>query len=104
MGAGGIVAEGVFNSNSLLVETERTMMATGQEVIVVADSTKFGRLSLARLCGLEEISRIVVDRGLADGYRELLDSRGVPVHFADNGDAHATSNGTASPTGLRNGS
>src|SRR3954454_2695236 len=45
LGAGGIVAEGVYNSNSLLVETERTMMTCGREVVLVADHTKFGKLS-----------------------------------------------------------
>ena len=72
MGAGGIVAEGIYNSNSLLVETERTMMACGQQVIVVADHSKFGRLSLAKLCGLDEVSRIIVDGGLGDEHREML--------------------------------
>ena len=57
LGAGGIVAEGIYNSNSLLVETERQMMTCGQEVVIVADHTKFGRLALARLCGLDEIDR-----------------------------------------------
>ena len=55
LGAGGIVAEGIYNSNLLLVETERQMMACGQEVMIVADHTKFGRLALARLCGLDEV-------------------------------------------------
>ena len=49
LGAGGIVAEGIYNSNSLLVETERQMMSCGQEIMIVADHTKFGRLALARL-------------------------------------------------------
>ena len=65
LGAGGIIAEGVFNSNFLLVETERQMMACGQEVIVAADHSKFGRLSLSRLCGLDEVHRVVTDAGLA---------------------------------------
>ena len=43
LGAGGIVADGIYNSNLLLVETERQMMACGQEVVIVADHTKFGR-------------------------------------------------------------
>ena len=49
LGAGGIVPEGIYNSNSLLVETERQMMSCGQEIMIVADHTKFGRLALARL-------------------------------------------------------
>ena len=75
LGAGGIVAEGIYNSNLLLVETERQMMACGQDVMIVADHTKFGRLALARLCGLDEVRAIVVDPGLPDEYRAILRSR-----------------------------
>ena len=82
LGAGGIVAEGIYNSNLLLVETERQMMSCGQEVMIVADHTKFGRLSLARLCGLDEIGHLVVDPGLPDEYRALLEAAGVPIHLA----------------------
>ena len=38
--------EGFFNNDLLLVETERAMMRAADEVIVVADSTKFGHQSL----------------------------------------------------------
>jgi DeoR/GlpR family transcriptional regulator of sugar metabolism len=82
MGAGGIVAEGIYNSNSLLVETERQMMACGHENVIVADHTKFGRHSLTRLCGLNEIQRVVVDPELSSEYRTLLEQAGVAVHFA----------------------
>src|SRR6516225_10762493 len=82
LGAGGIVPEGIYNSNSLLVETERQMMSCGQEVMIVADQTKFGRLALARLCGLEEIDSVVVDSGLTDSQRRVLESAGVTIHLA----------------------
>ncbi len=82
LGAGGIVAEGVFNSNSLLVETERQMMECGQEVVIVADHSKFGRLSLSKLCGLNEIDALVCDAALPDSYREILGAAGVAVHLA----------------------
>jgi DeoR/GlpR family transcriptional regulator of sugar metabolism len=82
MGAGGIVADGIYNSNSLLVETEREMMRCGHEVVVVADHTKFGRLALARLCGLEEVGRIVVDDGLAEGHRAMVNKAGVELLLA----------------------
>jgi DeoR/GlpR family transcriptional regulator of sugar metabolism len=82
LGAGGIVPEGIYNSNSLLVETERQMMACGQEVMIVADHTKFGRLALARLCGLEELDSVVVDSGLGGEDREMLEAAGVAIHVA----------------------
>ncbi len=82
MGAGGIVAEGVYNSNVLLVETERQMMACAQEVVIVADHTKFGRLSLSKLCDLGAIDAIVADPAIPDEFRTLLDQSGVALHVA----------------------
>jgi len=82
LGAGGIVAEGIYNSNSLLVETERQMMECGQEVMIVADHTKFGRLALARLCGLEDVDQVVVDSALSDQDRAMLEGAGVSIHEA----------------------
>jgi DeoR/GlpR family transcriptional regulator of sugar metabolism len=82
LGAGGIMPEGIYNSNSLLVETERQMMTCGQEIMIVADHTKFGRLALARLCGLEEVNQFVIDSGVGEEHRELLERAGAAVHLA----------------------
>jgi DeoR/GlpR family transcriptional regulator of sugar metabolism len=96
LGAGGIVADGIYNSNLMLVETERQMMACGQEVVIVADQTKFGRLALARLCGLGEVHRLVTDPGLPHEFRSILEAAGVTIHLAPmdeprspNGSLHA---------------
>ena len=83
LGAGGIMAEGLYNSNLLLVEAEQQMMACGQEVTIVADHTKFGRLSLAFLCGLNEVDNMVVDPGIGDSDRAMLGAAGVTVHLAE---------------------
>jgi DeoR/GlpR family transcriptional regulator of sugar metabolism len=87
LGAGGIVPEGIYNSNSLLVETERQMMSCGQDVMIVADHTKFGRLALARLCGLDVIDLVVTDSGLTDEHREMLNAAGVEVQVAPVGES-----------------
>src|SRR6516165_585187 len=73
LGAGGVVSEGIYNSNSLLVETERQMMSCGQEIMIVADHTKFGRLALARLCALDEVSQFVVDSDVSEENRAMLE-------------------------------
>jgi DeoR/GlpR family transcriptional regulator of sugar metabolism len=82
LGAGGVVAEGIYNSNSLLVETERQMMSCGQEIMIVADHTKFGRLALARLCGLDEVDQFVVDSDVSEENRAMLERAGVTIHAA----------------------
>ena len=66
----------------LLVETEHQMMACGQEVMIVADSTKFGRQSLAWLCGLERIQHLVVDQGLSENHRGWFRHGKVQIHEA----------------------
>jgi DeoR family fructose operon transcriptional repressor len=78
----GINDRGCFNSNLLLVETERAMMQAAEEVIVVADSTKFGHQSLAHLCGLEDIDHFVVDSGINEDWRSKLLAAGVDVLVA----------------------
>src|SRR5262249_50814445 len=72
----------IYNSNLLLVETERQMMSCGQEVMIVADHMKFGRLALARLCGLEAVHCVVVDSGLGAGHRAMLGEAGVAIRGA----------------------
>jgi DeoR/GlpR family transcriptional regulator of sugar metabolism len=79
----GINERGTFNSNLLLVETERAMIASAEQVIVVADSTKFGHTSLARMCPLEEIDVLVTDSELAAEWPQRLAAAGVKLVVAE---------------------
>ncbi len=83
MGVGGITAAGIFNSNSLLVEAERQMMESADEVIVVADSGKFGHSELVRLCGLNNVHRLVTDAGLSSEWQHEVQSVGIELVIAD---------------------
>jgi DeoR family transcriptional regulator, fructose operon transcriptional repressor len=82
----GINDRGCFNSNLLLVETERAMMQAAEEVIVVADSTKFGHQSLAHLCALEEIDHFVVDQEISIDWRSRLSATGTDLVVAETTD------------------
>jgi DeoR/GlpR family transcriptional regulator of sugar metabolism len=82
MSVAGVTERGFFNSNLLLVETERAMMRAADEVIVVADSSKFGRQCLAHLCGLEEVQHMVVDDGISSEWRKRIESAGPELHVA----------------------
>src|SRR5262249_4378114 len=84
MSVGGISAKGLFNSNLLLVETERQMMRCADEVVVVADHTKIGRQALAFLCELSAIDTLVVDAGLSTEQRTLI--RQADVHLIVSGE------------------
>jgi DeoR family fructose operon transcriptional repressor len=86
---------GFYNSNLLLVETERAMMRVAEEVVVVADSTKFGHQSLAHICELGEIQTLVVDDGISKEWVKRLREAKVDVTIASeedvaHGDGQAT--------------
>src|SRR3954471_19675106 len=74
---------GFYNSNLLLVETERAMMASAEEVIVVADSTKFGHTSLSKLCELHDIDVLVTDGEVISEWRERLAAADVKLVVAE---------------------
>lgn len=74
---------GYYNSNLLLVETERAMMACADKTIVLADSSKFGRSSLAKLCDLNHVHTLVSDSELATQWRQLLEASGVHLLLAE---------------------
>lgn len=78
----GINERGAYNSDLLLVETERVMMARAEEVIVVADSTKFGHTSLALMCPLSDIDLLVSDHELSPEWTQRLETAGVQVRLA----------------------
>ena len=82
MSVAGITERGFFNSNTLLVETELQMIRVVDEVIVVADHTKFGQQSLAFLCSLNQVQRLVSDGGLSEEHRHMVRSAGVELIIA----------------------
>jgi DeoR family fructose operon transcriptional repressor len=82
LGAAGINDEGCFNNNLLLVETERAMMQAADEVILVADSSKFGRQSLTHLCALADVDYLVVDSGISSQWRSKVVAAGVHLLVA----------------------
>ena len=83
MGTGGITEKGLFNSNTLLVECERLMLEAAKEVWVVADSSKFGRSALAHLGELSKVTRMIVDAGLSDSWREIIRGVGIELTIAE---------------------
>jgi DeoR family transcriptional regulator, fructose operon transcriptional repressor len=79
--------EGFFNNNLLLVQTEQAMMRAGDRVIVVADSTKFGRQSLGHVCPLGAVHHLVVDSQISDEWKNKVRAAGVNLIVAEERDS-----------------
>ncbi|MGB7326067.1 MAG: DeoR/GlpR family DNA-binding transcription regulator [Rubripirellula sp.] len=78
----GITERGFFNSNMMLVESEKAMLESADQTIVVADSSKFGKVSLSRLCGLQEVGTVVSDEGIENSWKEHLEFADVKLVLA----------------------
>lgn len=79
----GIDEEGFYNSNLLLVETEKMMRRIAKETIIVAHSTKFGRASLSRLCALKEVDTVVTDKDLLKPWQKRMRAAGIELVLAE---------------------
>ena len=93
MGAGGVTLDGFTNSHGLLIDIQRAMMKSAGSVIFCLDHTKFGRKSVAFLCGIERKPTIVTDNGSSIELVTELRNRGLPVLIA-NPDGTVDGNGT----------
>ena len=83
LSAAGIAAEGLFNAHLLLAETEQAMLRVASRVIVVADSSKFGRKSLTLVAGLDSIDVVVSDTGLSQHWRDTVTAAGATLLITD---------------------
>lgn len=84
MSAGGVTSEGLFNSNALLVDTERQMIRAAERVTLVADHTKFGQRALSHLCPLDQVDQVVSNAELSQDWQDVLNERGIVTRLADN--------------------
>lgn len=83
LSAAGISAEGLFNAHLLLAETEQAMLKAAGRVIVVADSSKFGRKSLTLVAALAEIDLVISDGDLSARWQQEITAAGPKLLLAD---------------------
>jgi len=104
LSAAGIAEEGLFNAHLLLAETEQAMLKAATRVIVVADSSKFGRKSLTLVSGLDAIDALVSDDGMPQSWRDVVARAGANVVIAavpDQDDRPAALRGATAPERAR---
>jgi DeoR family transcriptional regulator of aga operon len=84
LGTDGISASGgVTTHDETEARTNHAMVAKAQRVIVVADGSKIGQATSARMAGLDEIDDLVTDSDAdPEALRSIADA-GVAVHVVD---------------------
>lgn len=76
------LTKGITTPNIVEARTKRAMVDNAKEVILVADHSKFGRVTLGRVCGLDRLDAIVTDASLADRFVTAFTRQGLTLHGA----------------------
>ena len=96
--AAGVTETGLYNSNHMIASTQRAMIEAAEEVLLVADSTKFGRQSIAKVCDLTEIDHVVVDKHLETQWRDAIQAAAVGLTLAEDMPEDASTESTNHPS------
>jgi len=73
----GMTAEGLTTTDPAEAYTKELAMSRAREVILLADSSKFGTVSFARAGALEDVDWCVTDRPPDAAWRKILKKAGV---------------------------
>ncbi|WP_111706508.1 DeoR/GlpR family DNA-binding transcription regulator [Lutibacter citreus] len=80
LGVDGIDIEyGLTTTSSMEASLNKKMISAAQKIIVLADSSKFGRKGFGRICGLEEVDQIITDNNIEDKIKKELTELGIDV-------------------------
>ena len=83
LGVDGIDLDFGFSITNLTeTSLNQKMIDSAQVIAVLADSSKFGRRGLGRVCSLEQVQYIITDNGVQPNTVEQLEERGIKVIIA----------------------
>ncbi|WP_372744972.1 DeoR/GlpR family DNA-binding transcription regulator [Lutibacter sp.] len=83
LGVDGIDLEyGLTTTNSMEASLNKEMIKAAQKIIVLADSTKFGRKGFGRICGINDIDHIITDSGIDEKTKNKLIELGINLTIA----------------------
>ena len=77
------VANGTTTHHVEGAEIVRTMSARARRTVLLADSSKYGRVGFTHVLGLEEVSLIITDSEITPDAREEISSRGIEIQVVE---------------------
>jgi len=84
MSAAGVDMEfGITCANNYEVELKCTAMKYSQEKILLADSSKFGKISHSYIGSLDDIDTIITNSDISNEWKEKANEKGIKLLFAD---------------------
>ncbi|MFC3704553.1 DeoR/GlpR family DNA-binding transcription regulator [Devosia honganensis] len=83
IGCQGVGPHGLMEADPMVVQSELALIGQAEELILLADSSKFSGRSSLILCGLDRIAAVISDSGIRDEDRQMLEAAGVRLIVAD---------------------
>ncbi len=85
MGAQGLGPLGLMEADPLLIQAEQKLIGQADELVVLADSSKFDNRSSLVLCPLDRIDTVITDEGISDKAAAMLEAADVTLIVAQTG-------------------
>jgi DeoR family ulaG and ulaABCDEF operon transcriptional repressor len=83
MGAAALGARGLMQADVVLIQAEQKLMARADQLIVLADSSKFQASASFVVCDLDEIDIVITDAGVRPQDVSMLRRHSIEVIVAD---------------------
>ena len=74
---------GLSSSNALEAHLNQQMIESSEEVIVLVDSSKFGKRSFGRICGLDNVDHIITDKSISKEIADRIIDLGIKLTIAE---------------------
>lgn len=83
LGVDGIDPDFGFSITNIAEATlNQKMIETAQTLVILADSTKFNRRGLGKICGFDQVDYVVTDDKVSESMVKILEEKGVKVIIA----------------------
>jgi DeoR family transcriptional regulator, aga operon transcriptional repressor len=83
LGVDGIDPEyGFTTTNAMEAILNQQMIKAAQRIIVLADSTKFGRRGFSRICGLSDVDMIITDNEITVPFVKSIEAAGIEIKLS----------------------
>ena len=76
---------GLMEADPLLIQAEQKLIGQADELVVLADSSKFSQRSSLVLCALDRIATVITDEGIPDKAAAMLEAADVNLIVAQSG-------------------
>jgi DeoR family transcriptional regulator of aga operon len=71
---------GLTTTNALEASLNQVMIRSSQKIIVLADSSKFGRRGFGKICDLSQIDIIITNKDVSDTLARRIEATGVELY------------------------